>query len=234
MCIIEWYNQEYGKIIHYDYFVGYETENKNENIEKFDYKKEQFERKFLNLNGKFSKFCLFGNPEKIVPKFWKELDNLELNRKYDVEFEEYIPTDNPNFMKINIYVSLKKLIKENIKMEINMEWKNYENKLEPCITIISNDKNYKNYLDYFLVDYGGSEWNSSNILDQINDLVKIIKVYIFSIDKKIIEIGFNFDNQFYDTVALEDFYKIIVKWKKFLYSIPNQKNKIYFEIKEKN
>lgn len=69
MCIIEWYNQEYGKIIHYDYFIGYETENKN--IEKFDYKKEQFERKFLNLNGKFAKFCLFGNPEKIVPKFWK-------------------------------------------------------------------------------------------------------------------------------------------------------------------
>ena len=30
--------QEYGKIIHYDYFVGYETENKNENIEKFDFK----------------------------------------------------------------------------------------------------------------------------------------------------------------------------------------------------
>lgn len=97
---------------------------------------------------------------------------------------------------------------------------------------------------------GGSEWNSLNILDQINDLVEIIKefvedkrtkvdftretFYIFSIDKKIIEIGFNFDNQFYDTVALEDFYKIIVEWKKFLYSIPNQKNKIYFEIKEKN
>lgn len=83
------------------------------------------------------------------------MDKLELNRKYDVEFEEYIPTDNPNFMKINIYVSLRKLIKENIKMEINMEWKNYENKLELCITIISNDKNYKNYLDCFLVDYGG-------------------------------------------------------------------------------
>lgn len=242
--------QEYGKIIHYDYFVGYETENKNENIEKFDYKKEQFEREFLNLNGRFAKFCLFGNPEKIVPKFWKELDKLELNRKYDVEFEECIPADNPNFMKINIYVSLRKLVKENIKMEINMEWKNYENKLEPCITIISNDKNYKNYLDCFLVDYGGFEWNSLNILDQINDLVEIIKefvegkrtkvdfiretFYIFSIDKKIIEIGFNFDNQFYDTVALEDFYKIIVEWKKFLYSIPNQKNKIYFEIKEKN
>lgn len=55
--------------------------------------------------GKYAKFVVHGDM-KAVGTFWMELWQMDLNRKYDCDFEEYQDCDDYNNMDIAIYISL--------------------------------------------------------------------------------------------------------------------------------
>lgn len=57
--------------------------------------------------GKYAKFILTGNPQKVVGEFWTKLWNLNLNRAYIADFEEYQNNNNDiNDQEIHIYISI--------------------------------------------------------------------------------------------------------------------------------
>ncbi len=57
--------------------------------------------------GKYAKFVVHGDVQKAVGEFWTELWKMDLNRKFDCDFEEYQSDgDLPN-VEIHIYISLK-------------------------------------------------------------------------------------------------------------------------------
>lgn len=59
------------------------------------------------LSGKYAKFIVKGNVQKAVGEFWSELWNMNLDRKYSCDFEEYQNnTDDMENAEIHIYISL--------------------------------------------------------------------------------------------------------------------------------
>ncbi|MBR3673120.1 MAG: effector binding domain-containing protein [Clostridia bacterium] len=57
--------------------------------------------------GKYAKFTIIGDVQKAVGEAWTEIWNMDLNRKYDCDFEEYQNnSEDMNNQEIHIYISL--------------------------------------------------------------------------------------------------------------------------------
>lgn len=56
--------------------------------------------------GKYAKFIVHGHVQKAVSDFWNEFWQMDLNRSYQYDFEEYQNSDMEN-AEIHIYISLK-------------------------------------------------------------------------------------------------------------------------------
>lgn len=56
--------------------------------------------------GRYAKFYIEGNMEKAVVDAWNKIWEMDLERSFKADFEEYLNNDFDN-AKINIYVSLK-------------------------------------------------------------------------------------------------------------------------------
>jgi predicted transcriptional regulator YdeE len=61
---------------------------------------------FVIPDGKYAKFVVKGNAVTACMEFWMKLCELDLNRKYGVDFEEYQNADMEN-AEIHMYISLK-------------------------------------------------------------------------------------------------------------------------------
>ncbi len=58
--------------------------------------------------GKYAKFIINGHVQKAVGEFWINLWGMNLDRKYDSDFEEYQNnSDDINNQEIHIYISIK-------------------------------------------------------------------------------------------------------------------------------
>lgn len=57
--------------------------------------------------GKYAKFIVKGNIVTAVQEFWQKLWNMQLDRAFICDFEEYQSGDDMDNMEIHIYVSLK-------------------------------------------------------------------------------------------------------------------------------
>lgn len=56
--------------------------------------------------GKYAKFSIEGPMEKAVAEAWSEIWQMDLDRSYEADFEEYLNSDFNN-AKVDIYISLK-------------------------------------------------------------------------------------------------------------------------------
>ncbi|URZ14386.1 GyrI-like domain-containing protein [Clostridium felsineum] len=56
--------------------------------------------------GKYAKFSIEGHMEKAVAEAWNKIWEMDLERTYKADFEEYLNSDFDN-AKIDIYISLK-------------------------------------------------------------------------------------------------------------------------------
>jgi predicted transcriptional regulator YdeE len=58
--------------------------------------------------GKYARFIIKGDVHNAVAEFWNELWNMDLDRAYTADFEEYQATsENMEHAEIHIYISLK-------------------------------------------------------------------------------------------------------------------------------
>lgn len=57
-------------------------------------------------SGKYAKFFIEGYMQKAVAEAWSEIWQMDLERSYKVDFEEYLNADYDN-AKINIYIALR-------------------------------------------------------------------------------------------------------------------------------
>lgn len=57
-------------------------------------------------SGKYAKFFIEGHMQKAVAEAWSEIWQMDLERSYKVDFEEYLNADYDN-AKINIYISVR-------------------------------------------------------------------------------------------------------------------------------
>lgn len=70
---------------------------------------EGLEDKFVRVeipSGKYAKFTFHGDPCKDTGAFWMEVWKTPLNRKYTADFEEYLTSNDPHDVPINIYIAL--------------------------------------------------------------------------------------------------------------------------------
>ncbi|AAK81419.1 putative transcriptional regulator YdeE [Clostridium acetobutylicum] len=56
--------------------------------------------------GKYAKFSIEGHMEKAVAEAWSKIWQMNLDRSYEADFEEYLNSDFNN-AKVDIYISLK-------------------------------------------------------------------------------------------------------------------------------
>lgn len=56
--------------------------------------------------GKYAKFSIEGHMQKAVADAWDKIWQMDLDRSYEADFEEYLNSDFDN-AKINIYISLR-------------------------------------------------------------------------------------------------------------------------------
>ncbi|KHD36609.1 transcriptional regulator [Clostridium acetobutylicum] len=56
--------------------------------------------------GKYAKFSIEGHMEKAVAEAWSKIWQMDLDRSYEADFEEYLNSDFNN-AKFDIYISLK-------------------------------------------------------------------------------------------------------------------------------
>ncbi|WP_319801749.1 GyrI-like domain-containing protein [Clostridium beijerinckii] len=57
-------------------------------------------------SGKYAKFSIKGHMEKAVVETWSKIWQMDLDRRYEADFEKYLNSDFDN-AKIDIYISLK-------------------------------------------------------------------------------------------------------------------------------
>lgn len=57
-------------------------------------------------SGKYAKFSIEGDTQRVVAEAWNEIWKMDLDRSYVADFEEYLNSDFNN-AKIDIYISLK-------------------------------------------------------------------------------------------------------------------------------
>lgn len=56
--------------------------------------------------GKYAKFSIEGHLKKAVAEAWNKIWQMDLDRSYEADFEEYLNSDYNN-AKVDIYISLK-------------------------------------------------------------------------------------------------------------------------------
>lgn len=56
--------------------------------------------------GKYAKFSIEGHMEEAVAEAWNKIWQMDLDRSYEADFEEYLNSDFNN-AKVDIYISLK-------------------------------------------------------------------------------------------------------------------------------
>lgn len=56
--------------------------------------------------GKYAKFSVEGHMEKAVAEAWNKIWQMDLDRSYEADFEEYLSSDFNN-ARVDIYISLK-------------------------------------------------------------------------------------------------------------------------------
>lgn len=57
--------------------------------------------------GKYGKFIVHGDMQKAVGEFWMKLWEMDLDRAYTADFEEYQPGGDMENAEIHMYISLK-------------------------------------------------------------------------------------------------------------------------------
>ena len=57
--------------------------------------------------GTYAKFCVHGNMETAVRNAWEKIWNMDLDRTFTGDFEEYL-NDDYDHADINLYVAIKK------------------------------------------------------------------------------------------------------------------------------
>ena len=58
-------------------------------------------------SGKYAKFIVKGNVVTAVQEFWQKVWNMNLDRSFVCDFEEYQAGDDMDNMEIHMYISLK-------------------------------------------------------------------------------------------------------------------------------
>lgn len=58
-------------------------------------------------SGKYAKFIVKGNAVTAVQEFWQKVWNMNLDRSFVCDFEEYQAGDDMDNMEIHMYISLK-------------------------------------------------------------------------------------------------------------------------------
>ena len=89
----EYENKELGN---YTIMTGFEVTN-SDRVEGFD--------TITIPAGKYAKFIVKGNMITAVQEFWQRLWQMNLNRAYRYDFEEYQNADSEN-AEIHIYISI--------------------------------------------------------------------------------------------------------------------------------
>lgn len=56
--------------------------------------------------GRYAKFVLHGDVQKDVAAFWAELWDMQLDRKFTADFEEYIVGDDQSNAEIHVFIAL--------------------------------------------------------------------------------------------------------------------------------
>lgn len=82
----------------YDITVGYEVSNDSSVLPDTILK--------IIPSGRYAKFVVKGHMQKAVADFWSKLWEMNLDRSYQCDFEEYQNSDMEN-AEIHIYISLK-------------------------------------------------------------------------------------------------------------------------------
>ena len=57
--------------------------------------------------GRYAKFSIHGNMVTAVQEAWSEIWQMELDRSYTGDYEEYLNSDENNNSDINLYIALK-------------------------------------------------------------------------------------------------------------------------------
>ena len=57
--------------------------------------------------GTYAKFCVHGNMETAVRNAWEKIWNMDLDRTFTGDFEEYL-NDDYDHADINLYIAIKK------------------------------------------------------------------------------------------------------------------------------
>ncbi len=96
-----YYNYSNENGFEYDCFTGCEVKSIDSEI-------PENMVKIKISEGKYAKFVIIGNPEKVVGKFWEKFGKEKSDvRKYTYDFEEYIAGNNYENTEIHIYISIK-------------------------------------------------------------------------------------------------------------------------------
>ena len=82
----------------YDMMVCCEISKEENLINEIDVKKIS--------EGKYAKFEVKGNVQKVVAEFWNKLWSMDMDRKYSFDFEEYKGDCEMDNAEINIYISI--------------------------------------------------------------------------------------------------------------------------------
>ena len=82
----------------YDVFVCCEVKSLSNLPEKVELK--------IIPGGKYAKFIVKGDTHKAAAEFWMKLWNMNIDRKYSCDFEEYQESSDMNNAEIHIYISL--------------------------------------------------------------------------------------------------------------------------------
>jgi len=101
-------NYEDGARGFYDLFVCFETDGKSTQPD------DLFTREIPA--GSYAKFIVTGDTRKAIGAFWANLWVMNLDRKFDSDFEEYIAAQSGDSTEVHVYISLN-TVKEEKKME---------------------------------------------------------------------------------------------------------------------
>ena len=83
----------------YYFLAGSEVKEKSNDMENRVYK--------VIPGGKYAKFVIIGDVQKSVGEAWQEIWNMDLDRKYTCDFEEYQNnTEDMQKQEIHIYIAL--------------------------------------------------------------------------------------------------------------------------------
>lgn len=94
-CLGMYGNYESDAMGDYDFLIGSEVSKASENMETV-----------IIPSGKYAKFVVKGHVQKAVIDCWMKIWSMELDRRYNWDFEEYQEGEDMDNMEIHIYVSI--------------------------------------------------------------------------------------------------------------------------------